>query len=446
MRPFARDCPKRSVPVLCALAGVVIFCGVVTAQPVSTPATVSTPSAVAMMNPAAKAVVDRSLAAYSALSTYGDTMVHRFDFRANIGGKSENQSVTQTPRFRYAKPNKFVIIGVPLEMTSDGRVLWLRSQELSEYVQRPLSSGQRLSDAAAEFADMLSSHPVMEILSGSTQTATGFPGFDQLIGVSKAALNGRTVDLVQGRRIEPQTGATIHTRAWFDAETALLAKMELDLRESYEGAYAGAPPNQQMTLEQALITIDFTEVRTNETFTESTFVFAPGEKDRKVDGFTPALDDIQDPKQLVGRPAPAFVATVLGGGELDLSQFKGKVVVLDFWATWCAPCIRMLPSVNKLVDQYKEQPVVILGVNTNVSADMEKVKRFVTERKVDAMRHVLDPGGTIGRDYAAQAIPLTVMIDREGIVRYVHSGFEPDVAASYGAKIDKLIKGEPIDP
>lgn len=398
------------------------------------------------MNPAAKEVVDRAIAAYGALSTYSDTMVHRFDFRANIGGRAEDHSVTQTPRFRYAKPDRFCVTGVPLEMTTDGQKLWFHAPDLNEYIERPVQPGQRLTDSAGEFADMLGSHPVMELLAGRADTATGFPGFDQLVGVNDSVLNGRAVRIVQGRRLDNETGSTIHSRAWFDAQTQLLARMELDLRDAYLRAYEGAPPNQALTLDTALITIDFTDVRVNDAIPTESFVLKPSSVDRKVDHFSPPIEDIQNPNQLVGRPAPDFTGQLLGGGEIKLADLRGKVVVLDFWATWCAPCIRMLPAVNRLTERYKDKPVVILGVNLNVADQSGNVARFVTERKVDAMRHVLDPGGVIGRNYAAHAIPLTVMIDRDGIIRYVHTGFEGNVDQHYGDKIDRLIKGEPITP
>lgn len=415
------------------------------AAPVASPPVV-TPSSSATMNPAAKEVVDKSLAAYAALGSYADTMVHRYDFRGSIGGKLETQSTTQTPRLKFVKPDKFSITGIPLEMVTNGQTLWLVSGELQEYVMRPLSPGQRFADAAGEFADMLAAHPVLEILTGSARSATGFPGLDQLVGVSDTTHGGRACKLVLGRQIEPETGVTIHTRAWFDARTSLMVKLEIDLRESYLKAYSEAPPNQSLTLDQALVTIDFTEIAINETIPSSAFEFSAPASYRKVDQFTPPIEDIQNPAELVGRPAPEFTAQLLGGGEMSLAELKGKVVVLDFWATWCLPCIRMLPSVNTLAQTYKDQPVVILGVNSNVAQDMSKVTKFVSERKVGDMRHALDPGGLVGRQYAAQAIPLTVFIDRDGIVRAVHSAFEADVAGVYGKKIDKLLKGEPLDP
>jgi thiol-disulfide isomerase/thioredoxin len=133
------------------------------------------------------------------------------------------------------------------------------------------------------------------------------------------------------------------------------------------------------------------------------------------------------PHVLLGKPAPAINVPLLDGGTLNLADHKGKdVVILDFWATWCGPCIVGMPLVDQVADQYADQNVVFYAVN--VGETPEEIKPFMAKQNFD-MKVALDANGKVSMDYAAEAIPQTLIIDKNGIVQSVHIGVGADTKA-----------------
>lgn len=121
-----------------------------------------------------------------------------------------------------------------------------------------------------------------------------------------------------------------------------------------------------------------------------------------------------------GSPAPDFTLPDLNGQEVTLSQFKGKVVFLNFWATWCPPCIEEIPSINALQKKFKNNDFVILTVNIDQTG-RENIKKFVDSRGLE-FRVLLDPKSDVSAGkYGITGVPETFLIDRNGIVieRYI---------------------------
>ena len=123
----------------------------------------------------------------------------------------------------------------------------------------------------------------------------------------------------------------------------------------------------------------------------------------------------------VGMQAPEFSLKGLRDGkEVTLASLKGKVVVLDFWATWCAPCVAGLPTVDKVTSEFKDKGVVFYAVDLQEST--EKVQTFI-DKKGWKFPVLMDPKGDIARAYRVSGIPHSVIIGSDGKIRNVHIGF-----------------------
>jgi len=148
----------------------------------------------------------------------------------------------------------------------------------------------------------------------------------------------------------------------------------------------------------------------------------------------PAQEEDQaasDAGPMANTPAPAFTLPLLGGGEFSPAQHQGKVVVLDFWATWCGPCIRGLPTVTKVTSEYAPKGVAFAAVNLQEQA--EKVSEFMANKGWD-FAVALDGDGSVADKFGVSAIPHSVIIDKKGVIRHVHVGFDP---ATYEEELRK---------
>ncbi len=123
----------------------------------------------------------------------------------------------------------------------------------------------------------------------------------------------------------------------------------------------------------------------------------------------------------VGEPAPDFTAQTVDGQTISLAGLRGKVVVLDFWATWCPPCRAMVPYERDLVKKYEGQPLVFIGISAD--DDRAELSRVLSDEHIP-WPNVLDgDGGPIQRLYQVESLPTIYVIDGEGIIRArVHAG------------------------
>lgn len=148
----------------------------------------------------------------------------------------------------------------------------------------------------------------------------------------------------------------------------------------------------------------------------------------------------------IDKVAPDFQARNLAGDVIKLSDLAGKVVVLDFWATWCGPCKESFPFVQKVYEKYKDNSdVVILAVNTwenQEGAEREElVKKFMKDHGY-TFPVVYDESQVVEK-YKVQGIPTQFYIDREGTIRFKQIGFSgPEMEFSMGMMIDVLLSGE----
>jgi thiol-disulfide isomerase/thioredoxin len=143
---------------------------------------------------------------------------------------------------------------------------------------------------------------------------------------------------------------------------------------------------------------------------------------------------------LVGQPAKTFKLDMLDGAKFDLADRKGRIVVLDFWATWCGPCMQSMPMVDEVVREFADQRVDLVAVNMEEQASLIK---STLERNKLKVAVALDRDGAVAAKYAVTAIPQTVVIDREGKVVRLFVGGGKQTAEALRTAIKELIEGKP---
>ena len=145
-------------------------------------------------------------------------------------------------------------------------------------------------------------------------------------------------------------------------------------------------------------------------------------------------------KSLMGLVCLGLIApgAALGGPApvLDLSPYKGKVVYLDFWASWCAPCRISFPWMSQTQVAYERQGLVVIAVN--VDHDRALADDFLN-RNTSQFKVVYDQAGALASAYNIKAMPTSVLIDRDGKIRYVHSGFFENQENVYRSQITELL-------
>lgn len=122
--------------------------------------------------------------------------------------------------------------------------------------------------------------------------------------------------------------------------------------------------------------------------------------------------------------APGFTLQDLNGKSVSLSDYRGKVVVLEFWATWCPPCRAAIPGLETLHNKYKAQGLVILAVSMDISEDWNFVKSFVKDYRMTYP--VLKGTDAVASQYRVRAIPLLLVLDKKGNIVKQHVGYIPE--------------------
>jgi thiol-disulfide isomerase/thioredoxin len=163
--------------------------------------------------------------------------------------------------------------------------------------------------------------------------------------------------------------------------------------------------------------------------------FAQANPDAPADGL---LAGIESP--LVGQPAFSFKLDSLDGPQFNLADHKGRVVVLDFWATWCGPCVQTMPLVDGVVREFADRGVELFAVN--LEEQPQQVKSMLERHKLK-VAVALDRDGVVAAKYAVTAIPQTVVIDRDGKVARVFVGGGKKTADSLRKAIEDLFAAEP---
>ena len=134
---------------------------------------------------------------------------------------------------------------------------------------------------------------------------------------------------------------------------------------------------------------------------------------------------------------PDFTLKSMRGDNLRLEELRGQVVLINFWASWCGPCRQEMPLLQQIHQRYAPMGFTVLGVNVDESP--EKAQRIVDRMTID-FPLLLDTNQAVSESYQVDAMPFTVLVDRDGVVRYVHRGYKSGDEAQYVDKLRPLLR------
>jgi peroxiredoxin len=140
---------------------------------------------------------------------------------------------------------------------------------------------------------------------------------------------------------------------------------------------------------------------------------------------------------LVGKEAPDFVLKAMDGRNLRMSEFRGQVVLVNFWARWAGDSRQEMPALDRINTTYSRAGLVVLGVS--VDEDLARAREFAGAMKV-SYPLMFDTGSSIGRDYLLEKMPMTILVDRAGVVRYSNAGFKRGDERTYLDHIRELLR------
>jgi peroxiredoxin len=340
------------------------------------------------------------------------------------------------------RPNKVAIRtkgNLPgIDVISDGKTLSISIQALKKYTQSP---------APASLSDVGDDPMTRGILAGALQGTLLFEliaddPYKMIMEGVKSATYAGADDLDGGKAHHLKcTQDQFDWEVWVAAEgDPLLRKVVMDMTKSI----ANTPAATQLKGQKVEVIQTFKGWKVNAAADEKTFAFQPPAGSQKVDSFFEAVGggDREAPSPLVGKPAPELGLKLLDGGELRLKDHRDKdIVMLDFWATWCGPCVQELPLLTEVAGSYKDKGVAFFGINERETP--EQIKKFQADKNLK-FTVALDTDGAAGTAYGADAIPMLVLVDRKGIVQSVHIGYNPSIKKTLAKELDALLAGKEL--
>jgi peroxiredoxin len=148
----------------------------------------------------------------------------------------------------------------------------------------------------------------------------------------------------------------------------------------------------------------------------------------------------ETPLPVIGNRAPSFMVTDIDGKKVSLADLSGKIIILDFWATWCAPCKASTKELEKLHEKYKGRGVVIMGVSMDTGKSAAEQVREFSGKNGLTYRMLMDDG-RMSKAYAVRNIPAAFILDKQQRILKIYPGYLPGLGTMIEKEIDGLLQG-----
>ena len=383
------------------------------------------PAKLAEITPDAKPLLEKLATAYKDLKAL--TLAGTLGGDFNVDGQKSNEKIEMTGSF--AAPNLFRhamkddllagSTGEQLFIYEGGRKLYRAveaKKERTPTTELPPPFDRVLLDQNLSLALALSSDPAGDL--AKLYAKIGKAADVTIDGKAHAALELSNEHETVTLALDPQTNLV--RRASFDIAKSLKKRGAQDVAK-------------------AVLTMDYVTSTAGGDAKPEQFAWTPPAGARDVATIQAGGETEMAAVAMVGKPAPDFKLKDVNGKDVTLADLRGDVLVFDFWATWCPPCVAAMPGLNELAAAKKEQGLKVVALNQDEPQDL--VQGFVNSRKLDNLIVLLDAGGKVATDYmATDVLPTTMVIGRDGTVRKVITTFGPEGEKDLRAAVDEALR------
>lgn len=371
------------------------------------------------LNDALSLLIDRMIEQQASVETLDQQMVTTITYGLDDG----EESVEEETRMLFRRPDRLLLESSSLRLAADGEKLRLILDEMQAYLEFPWedSLASTLEPQLMYLGMTLLPDLLALISTDPRQRLVDFVEQVDIEILEDTEVEGRICWQLKiwSEQLDEMGNADL--RAMIDQETGLLQALRfrveaIDIPGMED--VAGIPKWMSVEMQSRGRLL-------NESIPDRAF-------EANVDGFKRAAHFeelieqahagmLMEEEALLGEPAPEFELELLNGEVFRLADYRGQVVLIDFWATWCPPCVESLPYLQSLHEDVGDR-LTLIGVSVDRAAARSRVESMVEQFGITYLVGVNDDS-RIAVEYGASAIPTLVLVDQEGIIREVKTGF-----------------------